>query len=615
VGFGRILSTGSTPEILELFELLSHRFSPDDPPIGRDEKSAHDASSNIHQQIYAEFKDSFQTNGKKLLFDNVPKSAGALNDDICRSLDRVIPWETEHFPATKQARRTSYERMAAEMAIAHVCIDQHRCLEEVKRDNQRISRYFDAWKVPIANSAEPTEPAEKPRLRWNDVEARIIKEIHRSEKESKSGLGSMFEIIVDGELTDCIADGAPKRIDLPSAARYVEIRDAESRTMVANCHLMDPRDLPEGGWKTSVDVKTCRVNLEFFLDQLRLDQSGTGAERISMRIRVDFNRGWIASFRSWTSRVLKEQLSRGRSLAIAGGMLSVAIALSITSSLLSREAARLRARIGELQLENSDLQSQVADIPMLREKIAELQRHGPGTVEPDPAAVQSDPGLKLSEILHDGSRVVGLDATGNLARAEWIPPEFQAMVQMALATGRIEVPRSLPGRQTAKLMGGGAGSESFALVSPVGVVVEEDRPTLHWKPLKGATSYTVTISDSGYREVASAASINRTNWTLDRRLKRGELYWWQVTALKNGEEIKAPGRPGVLARFQVMSHADAEKLAQARKTHSDSHLVMGLLYARVGLRVEAERQFKALRDANPTSTVSRMLLRNIRKAY
>src|SRR5678815_2036397 len=27
-GFGRILSTGSTPEILELFELLSYRFSP-----------------------------------------------------------------------------------------------------------------------------------------------------------------------------------------------------------------------------------------------------------------------------------------------------------------------------------------------------------------------------------------------------------------------------------------------------------------------------------------------------------------------------------------------------------------------------------------------------------
>src|SRR6185503_7755678 len=57
VGFGRILSAGSTPEILELFELLSYRFSPDGPPIGRDEKSAHDACSNIHQQIYAEFKD------------------------------------------------------------------------------------------------------------------------------------------------------------------------------------------------------------------------------------------------------------------------------------------------------------------------------------------------------------------------------------------------------------------------------------------------------------------------------------------------------------------------------------------------------------------------------
>lgn len=145
------------------------------------------------------------------------------------------------------------------------------------------------------------------------------------------------------------------------------------------------------------------------------------------------------------------------------------------------------------------------------------------------------------------------------------------------------------------------------------VVVEEDQPTFRWKPLNGATSYTVSVSNSDYSDITSEASLTKTHWTIDRKLKRGNVYSWQVTALKNGEKIKAPSAPGMLARFQVMSKANADKLAQARETHSNSHLIMGLLYARVGLRDEAEREFKALLSANPKSTVARRLLRNILK--
>jgi hypothetical protein len=146
-------------------------------------------------------------------------------------------------------------------------------------------------------------------------------------------------------------------------------------------------------------------------------------------------------------------------------------------------------------------------------------------------------------------------------------------------------------------------------------VVEEDQPTFCWKPLNGATSYTVTVSDSDYSEIASEAGVTKTHWTIDRKLKRGNVYSWQVTALKNGEKTKAPSAPGILASFQVMSKANADKLAQARETHSNSHLVMGLLYARAGLRDVAEREFKALFSANPKSSIARRLLRNILKRH
>jgi hypothetical protein len=406
-GFGRILSTGSTPEILELFELLSYRFSPDGPPIGRDEKSAHDVCSNIHQQIYAEFRHIFQTSGEKLSFDSIPKGAGALNDDICRSLEMVIPWETEHLPAANRAGRSSYERMAAEMTIAHICIDQHRCLEEVKRDNQRISHYFDAWKIPIKISTEPTEPAAEPGLRWKDVEARIIRQIHRSEEKSKSGSGSMFEIVVDGGVTDYVADGGSKRIDLPSAARYVEIRDAESKTMVANCHLMDPHDLPESGWKTSVHVtRTRRVNLEFFLDELAPDEFGNATARILMKVRVDFNQGWMASFGNWTSRVFKTYPWTGRSLALTGAIVLLVIAVSITFLALSRETARLRQRLSELNRNSG------SSGPGRRwQAQTKNESYGrPGIAAPLP--VEPDAGLQISEMLYDGEHVVAINVKG-----------------------------------------------------------------------------------------------------------------------------------------------------------------------------------------------------------
>src|SRR5262249_29051717 len=253
--------------------------------------------------------------------------------------------------------------------------------------------------------------------------------------------------------------------------------------------------------KASVNVtRSRRLNLELFLDHSRPDAgSGTAliSRKISMTIGVDVHRGIVASFRNWASESLRPQRWTGKSLALTGAMVCLVISVSITLFVLSRDAARLRARVSQLHQENSELQSQLSEIQALRQLIAQLQQEKSGTSNLNPLSVESD--VQLSQVLHDDSRVVALDAKGNLVRAEWIPPEFQPLVKTALETGRVEVRRSLPRNQAAVLMGRGS-ADSFALVSPVGVLVEEDQPTLRWNPLNGATSYSVRISDSEYKE-------------------------------------------------------------------------------------------------------------------
>jgi lipopolysaccharide biosynthesis regulator YciM len=53
-------------------------------------------------------------------------------------------------------------------------------------------------------------------------------------------------------------------------------------------------------------------------------------------------------------------------------------------------------------------------------------------------------------------------------------------------------------------------------------------------------------------------------------------------------------------------------LAQARRGYASWRLVLGLLYARAGLLDEAEREFRALREANPNSELAHRLLKQVR---
>jgi hypothetical protein len=225
---------------------------------------------------------------------------------------------------------------------------------------------------------------------------------------------------------------------------------------------------------------------------------------------------------------------------------------------------------------------------------------------PSPAAI--------SLSLEDGGRRVTLDEQGHLKGLPALSAEQEASVRASLQTGQLETPPFLAGLvgEPGTLLGTTTEKDALRLVDPLGTAVETDQPTLRWRPLEGATSYTAAIFDARLNPVATSPAMTSTEWTVPKRLPRGQDYSWQVTALQDGREITAPAPPAPEARFRVLEESLAEEMRTARQAYAGSHLALGLLYARTGLVLEAERELGALAAANPQSSLARDLLKQLK---
>jgi hypothetical protein len=161
-------------------------------------------------------------------------------------------------------------------------------------------------------------------------------------------------------------------------------------------------------------------------------------------------------------------------------------------------------------------------------------------------------------------------------------------------------------------MGGGGKGVLFALLSPVGTFVESDRPTFRWQALKDATGYVVNVIDSQFNNVATSDRVSGTEWTAQQPLKRDGVYSWQVTAIKDGQEITSPVPPAAEAKFKVLESSKAEALSRAKSSYPHSHLILGSLYKQAGLLDAADREFRELLAANPKSAIAQKLLEGVR---
>ena len=159
-------------------------------------------------------------------------------------------------------------------------------------------------------------------------------------------------------------------------------------------------------------------------------------------------------------------------------------------------------------------------------------------------------------------------------------------------------------------------SAKFSLLSPMGIVVRDDRPRFSWQPLPRTSSYTVTVLtmlDSNPSIVATSPSLSTTTWTPPRALQRGRIYKWQVSAFRDGEAIISPAPPAPEARFRILDRGTDDELRRLERTNMRSHLVRGIFYAQAGLLDEAEREFRALAMANPKSPVAQGLLQSVKR--
>jgi hypothetical protein len=231
------------------------------------------------------------------------------------------------------------------------------------------------------------------------------------------------------------------------------------------------------------------------------------------------------------------------------------------------------------------------------------------TPEPSPAAT---PQVLLA--LKDGSRQVALDERGNLTGLDELPPAYRQMIKAALSTQQAASASALTGLRgrNGSLRGGANNRNGFGPLDPVGIVVLTMRPVLRWARLDGATYYTVSIYDANFNPVATSPELSGTTWTVSSALGRGQIYSWQVTAIRDGQEVKAPVPPAAESKFKVLDAARAAELSRARQNFAGSHLTLGVLYAEAGLLDEAEREFLILLRENPQSKVAQNLLQSVR---
>lgn len=284
----------------------------------------------------------------------------------------------------------------------------------------------------------------------------------------------------------------------------------------------------------------------------------------------------------------------------------VALAALLIHIPLRRERAELRARVAELEQGNQALKGQATAAEGMQDEVAAMRDENDRLRQ----AVESRAEVLVA--LNDGGGRVTLDTDGNLLGVRAGLRDEQT-IKDALKNGRVSLPpslRELRGGQSGTLMGDAR--TGFKLLTPVGVVIESDQPSLRWSVLEGAASYTVTIYDSSLTEVIASGPLTTTQWAVPTALARGRTYVWQVRAVKDGGEVVAPPPAGSRIKFKVLEQAKVEEVERARRSHAKSHLVMGLVYAEAGLLDEAAREFDALLRNNPQSPIARRLLQNVR---
>ena len=233
------------------------------------------------------------------------------------------------------------------------------------------------------------------------------------------------------------------------------------------------------------------------------------------------------------------------------------------------------------------------------------------SISPTPAASVED-ATKVA-ILKDAGGEVTIGIDGRITGLDEVSENSRQHVARAALSKQIvpsDVLRRLSG-EPAGLRGNDDGPQGFRLLYPVRRVVTEARPVFRWESLPGASSYRVYVLDQDGNQVSQSEELPPTQEQWEAPvLRRGQIYSWVVTALVDGKKVVSPSASTPEIKFAVLSTADFQELSRLKRPNS--HLALGVFYARVGLLNEAEREFERLVELNPQSELPRKLLQSVR---
>ena len=370
------------------------------------------------------------------------------------------------------------------------------------------------------------------------------------------------------------ADNEPAHLSPEQMAAYVDNQLEEVDRLIADSHL-----------DHCVDCHTELLDLR----RLKTALGGYPAEE-QPPIAVPVRRNRLAAL----------GLSPARWLPLTAAAALVLLFVWLGLIPLRQQVTKLNEQLSELRKGNDALEERITALAA----IPTQESHGNSPVSDVPMIVA----------LNDSGRLVTLDEQGHLAGLKSLSETYEQQVKAVLTEQRVIVApllAELAGKQGV-IMGPATERTGFSLRSPVGIVTETDRPTFRWGPLGGAGSYTVAVYNVTSKEVIVSASLSNTEWTPPNPLKRGFTYAWEVTALRDGKEFRAPMPPVPQAKFSILQETKVDELNRAKQMYSGSHLMLGILYAQAGLLSEAQREFEALAAANPDSLTAQKLLRSVK---
>jgi hypothetical protein len=241
----------------------------------------------------------------------------------------------------------------------------------------------------------------------------------------------------------------------------------------------------------------------------------------------------------------------------------------------------------------------------LQDQISELERDNERLRQTAP----SDSGIVA---LSEPAGAVQIDPSGNIQGLPSIDRADQQAALAAVTTGGLNTLADLAGLRgkPGQLMGDPRAR--YGLLAPLATIVAEQQPDFKWRPVEHAASYVVSIYTQDGSVAARSESLSATQWRPPANLQRGRIYTWQVRAVVDSSEVVLPPPAEPDAKFKILAASKVSELDRAKQQYSGSHLMLGVVYSRLGLLDDAERHFQALVSANPKSELARKLLQTVK---